>query len=437
LLEPPAPVKGPGVKRRRESHDPAAETRRIVAAMDKIRLLLDAINWVYPDSPGVLDALLSPQAAPARDVIGYWLRQRGCDIVNGRGRNAGKIITPVSSREQWNIGMTLSCFRQLFDFWAENIRPHHNPMQMDPKKSRLSEGQSRKFKNGVRRWWLDVDGMFRTRHVDRQAPRPGDQDAAKRILDRGRQKGWPEEVHLLFEGQYLIGSRIGQLRAATAYGLLVKAKSENHIALIQKGSRGSLTWHARTPPGWRTKVLAMLAKRVKGGLKQLMRMAKSKDLADIATLKSLFIFSVDGKEPVAAWRCSHLLRQVVEELGMRFQISCGAEDATEHWFTSQWFRHMFVNRILDRIAESSLDGAGRKRARDRFADYMGWQAADAMLAYYGRFHFEQEVDLLVAGHQDDLNAALWDELGEEAWSSPANDNTIWPQGMVVGGDLLD
>lgn len=438
LAPPPPPLVVPGARPRAVRHDPFAETRRIGAAMDAIRMLLDAINWVYPTRPKVLDELLDSKPASARYVIGHWLDLRGCHVGNGRGSKGGKIVTPPSGDVQWEIGVTLSRFTQLFDHWEDvETRSARNPMKMDATKSRLGDGETKKVKKGETRWWLDVDGLFRTRAVERQAPRPDNQDAGRGVLERGREMGWPEEVQLVYEGMHLMGARIGQLSAATVYGLLVADPDETKLKLIQKGSQGALAWTARMPKHWREKVLDMLNRRTEGGLAHLRKLAKSRNPIDRATLRSIYIFSSDGRAPVPSWKLTHLLRVVVEDLGLCFMIGNGAEPARMRWFTSHWFRHLFVNRILDMIAAKEVDESERERARAKVASYMGWKHPEAMLKYYGRFHFEREVDLLVAEHQDGLNGEVWEELGIEAWSEPANDNGIFANTRVSGGDLLD
>ena len=439
LAPPPPPLAVAGARAKPAKHDPLAETRRIGAAMDAIRMLLDAINWVHPTRPEVLADLLSAKPALPRDVIAYWLDLRGCEIAKGRGgATAGKIVLPPSVEVQWEIGVTLSRFRQLFDYWSEaGTRPGRNPMQMDAGKSRLADGETKKVKRGETRWWLDVDGLFRTRAIERQAPRPDRQDAGRAVLARGAEMGWPEEVQLLYEGMHLTGGRIGQLSVATVFGLLVATHDETKLRLVQKGSNGALAWTARTPAKWREKVLDMLDRRTKGGLAHLRKLAKSKNPVDHATLRSTYIFSPDGRAPVPQWKLAHLLRVVVEDLGLCFMIGDGTEAPKERWFTSHWFRHLFVNRILDMIAAREVDEAQKVRAREKVAAYMGWKHPEAMLRYYGRYHFDREVDLLVAEHQDDLNAEVWEEFGEEGWPEPANDNGIFANSRVSGGDLLD
>lgn len=440
LLAPlPPPLAIPGARAKAVKHDPLAEPRRIGAAMDAIRMLLDAISWVYPTRPEVLADLLSPTAALPRDVIAYWLDLRGCEVVKGRGgANAGKVVLPPTVEVQWEIGVTLSRFCQLFDHWNDaGTRRARNPTKMDAAKSRLADGETKKVKRGETRWWLDVDGLFRTRAIERQAPRPDRQDAGRAVLARGEELGWPEEVQLLYEGMHLTGARIGQLSVATVFGLLVATKDETKLRLVQKGSNGALAWSARTPTHWREKVLDMLDRRTKGGLAHLRKLAQSKDPIDHAELRSTYIFSPDGRAPVPQWKLAHLLRKVVEDLGLCFMIGDGIEAPKKRWFTSHWFRHLFVNRVLDMIAAKEIDEAQRERARKQVAAYMGWKHPEAMLNYYGRYHFDREVDLLVAEHQDDLNAEVWEELGDEAWAEPANDNGILANSLVSGEDLLD
>jgi len=435
--EPELPLL-PGAVPAAPRHDPFAETRRLVAAMDQISMLLDAVNWVHPSRPEVLADLLEGKPGVPRAVILLWLRLRGCDVQNGRGRNGGKVLFPKAADDQWRVGVTISRFRQLFDFWFDTgVRKGPNPMQMDPGRSRMIGRETRKVKRSSKRWWLDVDGLFRTRHVERQAPRPHDLQVALKVLAEGRRTGWPEEVYLKYQGMYLIGARMGQIDAATAYGLLVAAKDDRHIALIQKGSRGALEWQALTPKAWRAAVLAMLGRRVKGGVATLMRWARSGREADHARLRRLYIFSPDGRAPTPAWKSAHLLRQVVERLGLSYRIRRDDGTIVTRWFTSHWFRHVFCNRMLDAIAASSADQATRDGARTKFANCMGWKHPEAMLAYYGRHHDQQEADLLVMGHQDDLDDEVMAEFGGEEWLPAANDNALAMRGRVVGGDLLD
>ena len=92
------------------------------------------------------------------------------------------------------------------------------------------------------------------------------------------------------------------------------------------------------------------------------------------------------------------------------------------WFTGHWFRHFFVNGMLDRIAEAPLDLERKADLRFAFANYMGWRNTGLMLRYYGRHHFEQETDQIVADYQDGLNVGLGEEFDEEDLLEPANDN---------------
>lgn len=428
----------PGARAAKPSHDPFAETRRIIAARDGIRMLLDALNWVYPQYPSVLTDLLDPSPTKAREVIIFWLKMVGCTLKKGRGRSGGQIVIPASAADQWRVSVTLTKLRELFDFWKDSgIRDGQNPRQMDPDRSRLG-GDKRRVKASKNRWWLDVDSMFRVRHVDNQAPCPEDQAIAAKVLERGRQLGWSEEVYLLHEGQLLLGSRRGQLSVATAYGLLVAAKSENHLALPQKGSGGDLEWHARTPPQWRKAVLRMLAKRVDGGMAELMRLARSKSPADLSRLRKLYIFSPDGVAPTPRWKLDHCLRTAVDSLDLRYEVTRDDGSVVTRWFTSQWFRHIFVGSMLDKISASTLDAAGRDAARDKLGKYLKWKHPEHMLNYYGRRHFDREVDELVSEHQDDLNAQVRSILDDaDPWLEPANDNSLWASGRVVGSDLLD
>lgn len=436
-LRPPATQgKVAGARHGPIQHDPFVQSRRIVAAMDKIRMLLDAINWVHTSRPEVLADMLEVQTAKAREAIIFWLKLNGCVLNKGRGRNGGTIVTPGSVDDQWRISFTISSLRGLFDFWHDNrIREGHNPLQMDASRSRLGANEKRKMKKSATRWWLDIDSLFRIKHVERQAPRPGDPLIALKVLERCRGMGLPEDALLRFEGMYRTGARMGQLGAATAYGLLVAAKDENHLALPQKGSNGLLDWQARTPPQWRAAVLKMLGKRVGGGVATLLKWAKSKCKLAHARLRQLYIFSPDGIAPRPRWKLDHWLRLAVESLSLQFEILRDDGSTVTRWFTSHWFRHVFVNRMLDRIAESTLGEAGRDGARTRLASYMGWKNQEAMLAYYGRHHFEQEVNQLVSQHQDDLNDEVSQAFSDDLDAD--NDNTMWPAGQVVGGDLLD
>jgi GGDEF domain-containing protein len=181
----------------------------------------------------------------------------------------------------------------------------------------------------------------------------------------------------------------------------------------------------------------MLGKRVPGGVATLLKWAKSNCALDHAKLRKLYIFSPDGIAPTPRWKLDHWLRLAVESLRLSFTIRRDDGSTVTKWFTSHWFRHVFVNRMLDRIAESSLSDAGRDNARSKLASYMGWKNPAGMLVYYGRYHFEQEVNQLVTEHQDDLNAEMTAVFGDEDHFDAANDNTFWPSGRVVGGDLLD
>lgn len=430
----------PGARRTKTNHDPFAKTRRLMAAVDAVRVLLDAINWVYPTHPDILASLLHPKSAQPREMVRFWLVLRGCVLKRSRGQNKARIVFPASADEQWQISVTITRYRNLFDFWHEaGIRPGDNPMQMDKRRRRLAEGETRRNQKAGTRWWSDVDSLFRVRQIERQAPRPSDPATALRVLEWGREHGWPQEVLLKFEGQYLTGAREGQLDAATAFGLLVAAKDDRHIRLIQKGSDGSLAWDARTPPGWRARVLDMLDRKTRhlGGLDQLMKWARSNSAVHHEKLRRIFIFSPDLSAPTPRWRSAHMLRQAVEALDLHFDILRDDGTIVRKWFTSQWFRHIFVGRILDSVAASSLDQAGKDEARAKLARYMGWKQADAMLLYYGRAHFDAEADQLVADHQDDLNAGVSAEFADEEEFGAANDNALWARERVAGGDLLD
>lgn len=437
MAPPPPQPEIPGARRKAASHDPLAETRRLIAAMDSIRELLDAVNWVHPTYPDVVADLLDPKPAKAREVMKFWLTLRGCTFQKGRGHRGGKIVLPRVAADQWTVGVTITRWRQLFDFWRDaGIRPGHNPMQMDADRSRMALGETRKVKRGKKRWWLDVDGLFRTRQVERQAPRPGDAGVALKVLARGREMGWPDYVQLKFQGMYLTGSRLGQMDALTAYGLLVAAKDERHIALIKKGSKGELAWQALAPPAWREALIRLAARHAKVSVATLVRWARSGSDIDHARLRRIYVLSPDGVAPVPQWKSAHLLRQAVESLGLRYEVARDDGTRVVKWFTSHWFRHVFCNRMLDRIAASSADQATRDRARAKFAEYMGWADHSAMLAYYGRHHDQQEADLLVMNHQDDLNEEALGSFVDEEWLA-ANDNGIVPAGMAAGGDLLD
>jgi hypothetical protein len=438
VLEPPeSVVDQPGARAGNRKHDPAADARRVVEAMDEIRMLLDAINWVHATYPGVLMDLLDRKTAPAREIVRFWLTLRGCDIGNGRNRNSGKIAYPSSSDAQWEIGVTLSRFRQLFDFWNEKgVRVAHNPMQMDKDRSRIA-GQTKQLKrNSAGRWFIDVDGLFRTKMIDRQAPRPHDASVAGKILARGREMGWPEEVSLKFETMYRTGARIGQTDALTGYGLLVRGKDCNHAAMIQKGSKGLLRWQCRVPPDLKKRLVARLAGFVKGGMKTLNKWAAPGNEVGHARLAKLYVFSTSGKAPTPAWRSAHLLRLVVDDLRLTFDIPRDDGEVVKRSFTSHWFRHAFVNGMLDRIAASAADAQRKEDLRQGFARYMGWKNHILMLEYYGRHHFEQETGLMVAEHQDALNDGLGDHFDDEDLLVPANDNAI-ADTRRVSGDLLD
>lgn len=436
LKEPERLEEEPGARAAARRHDPAAAVRHMVAAMDAIRMLLDAINWVHPKYPHVVRDLLDERPGPARDIMMHWLRMRGCEIGNGRGRTGGKIVFPVSADEQWTIGVTVTRFRQLFDDWKElKVRVASNPTQMDPDRSRLGGGGKMR-KGSQRRWFLDIDSLFRVKAIDRQAPRPHDASVPRGILERGREMGWPAEVSLKFEFMLRTGSRIGQSDAVTAYSLLVAAKSDRHVAMIQKGSRGLLKWQARVPADLRDRMLKRLAGYVKGGMATLRRWARPGDEVGHAKLARLYVFSDDGRAPTPAWRSAHLLRLVVDDLGHSFLIPRDDGTSVVKSFTSHWFRHAFVNAMLNRIAANTLDPARKDDLRAAFARYMGWRNPALMLEYYGRHHYEQEAGLMVAELQDELNGGLWTEFADEDLLVPANDNGVVEWGQA-SGDYLD
>lgn len=431
LAPPPDVTDQPGARRASRKHDPAAEVRRVRAALDKISNLLDAINWVHPTYPDVLSDLLDERTAPTREVVHHWLRLRGCDVGNGRGRAAGKIIVPPSGDAQWLIGTTISSLRQVFDFWNDaGIRVAPNPIQMDKDRSRTA-GKSKQMRNCDGLWFADVDSFYRVKALMRQAPRPHDASIPRRILDRGREVGWPVEVSLKFETMYRTGGRIGQTDAMTAFGLMVAAKDTKHVALIQKGSKGLLRWQCRIPADLRARLVDRVAGFV-GGMDELKKLASRGNEIGHALLAKIYVFSADGREPTPHWRSAHLLRQVVEELGLSFEIQRDDGATVTKHFTSHWFRHFFVNGMLDRIAASAADAQRKEDLRVAFARYMGWRNHLLMLQYYGRHHFDQEVGLLVAEHQDALNSEFGSEFEEEDLLVPANDNTVFATGRASG-----
>lgn len=433
---PPSVTNTPGARAANRRHDPRLEGRRLAAALDGIRMLLEAINWVHPDHPDVLADLLNERTGPAREVTMRWLRLRGCDIGNGRGRTGGKIVFPSSSDEQWTIGVTITRFRDLFDHWRETKRRcGPNPMLMDADRSRLA-GRAKLLKKGDGgAFFLDVDNLFRTKTIARQAPRPHDASVPRRILQRGRERGWPVEVSLKFETMYRTGARMGQSDALTAYGLMVAAKDDRHAAMVQKGSRGLLRWQVRVPADLRARLVERAAGFLKGGMAELKRLAAPGNEKGHARLARLYVFSSDGRAPTPAWKSAHLLRLVVEELGLKFVIQRDDGTAVVKHFTSHWFRHAFVNGMLDRIAASAVDAQRKEDLRLGFARYMGWRNHALMLQYYGRHHFEQETGLLVAEHQASLNMGLGEEFEDEDLLVAANDNGFVPMAKA-SGDLL-
>lgn len=436
-LEASQPVtSAPGARAANRRHDPRLAGRRLAAALDGIRMLLDAINWVQARHTHVMADLLDERTAPAREVTMYWLRLRGCDLGNGRGRTGGKIVFPSSSDEQWTIGVTITRLRDLFDHWREKgLRKAANPILMDPERSRLG-GRSKLLKRADGgRFFVDVDNLFRTKMIARQAPRPHDASVPRRILLRGREMGWPEEVSLKYETMYRAGSRLGQSDALTAYGLMVAAKDERHAAMVQKGSRGLLRWQVRIPADLRARLVERVAGFLNGGMAELRKLAAPENEKGHARLSKLYVFSADGREPTPAWKSAHLLRLVVEDLGLKFAIQ--RDDGTQvvKYFTSHWFRHAFVNGMLDRIAASTADAQRKEDLRLGFARYMGWRNHALMLQYYGRHHFEQETGLLVAEHQDSLNIGLGEEFDDDDLLVAANDNSIMFMART-SGDLL-
>lgn len=436
LEVPKSVTNAPGARAANRRHDPRLEGRRLAAALDGIRMLLEAINWVHPDHPGVLADMLNERTAPAREVTMRWLRLRGCDIGNGRGRTGGKIVFPSSADEQWTIGVTITRIRDLFDHWREtNRRNGPNPMLMDADRSRLA-GKARLLKKGDGdAFFVDVDNLFRTKMIARQAPRPHDESVPRRILERGREMGWPVEVSLKFETMYRTGARIGQSDALTAYGLMVAAKDDRHAAMVQKGSRGLLRWQVRVPTDLRARLVERAAGFLKGGMAELKRLAAPGNEKGHARLARLYVFSSDGRAPTPAWTSAHLLRLVVEDLGLKFVIQRDDGSMVVKHFTSHWFRHAFVNGMLDRIAASALDAQRKEDLRLGFARYMGWRNQTLMLQYYGRHHFEQETGILVAEHQDSLNMGLGEEFEAEDLLVAANDNGFVPMARA-SGDLL-
>ena len=122
-------------------------------------------------------------------------------------------------------------------------------------------------------------------------------------------------------------------------------------------------------------------------------------------LKSLFIFSLNGSTAVSYGYVNDCwFRPAIERAGLCVDdLGDGHGEPVRRWVTQHWLRHEFTNTILERVEASGMSAKDKMIQRILLARYMGWKSAQAMLEFYGRWHFQKEVDVFIAAMMEAAN----------------------------------
>jgi hypothetical protein len=374
----------------------------VVVALRTINAVLNVVNLVLEEKPAAR-SLLVTSVKTARDLYRKYVWMRGWRFQKGRRQNDGQFVITGDDARSYENAITVLSLSRLYQFLQERDEfDAQDPMRMDPKYSRMSEGQSRLVETQQGKVTVDTDLLFRTPQAGRTTPRTNRPFFLEEILKAGDEAGWPSVVRTLVLAKGRSGGRDFQLRLATVYQWLVMGGGD-WIHVPNKYSSGRIEIRLRVA-GIRDELAGLMDATYPelGGYAGLLELAAHPTKR--AVLKRLFIFTIDRERPVSYGYVNDCwFRPIMERMGMFHDFGDGNADIRTRWVTMHWLRHEFTNSVLQRIDESGLTRKEKLYQHVLLARYMGWKSARAMLEYYGGWFFNREVDEFIAVTVDAAN----------------------------------
>ena len=414
------------------------EYKDVAVALRTIRCLLCVINTCLPTFPNVY-VQMCRDVRSARAIYRAWVKLRNWTIDKGKGPRAGFWIHADDDARGYENAITVLALSRFYRFLTDREEfVDQDPMRMDPASSRLEPGRSRGHSTDERgRVTRDTDLMFRTPQAERISPQANDPFFLDGILEAGDEAQWPLVVRAVVEAKGRSGGRDFQLRPMPIYNWLVLGKGA-FIHSPGKGSKGKLVNRWRVCSKLRATLVRLMDETYPelGGYAGLCRIAAS---SKRATLKSLWIFTLDKVQPVSfSFVNDGWFRPIIERMGLRADHGDGNDDPRMRWVTMHWLRHEFTNTILRRIDESGISRKDKLVQQILLARYMGWKSAQAMLEYYGQWFFNKEVDTFIAAQMEASNdnslPAAFDDDFDAAEVTPAERAAV---NKVMGGLLAE
>ncbi|HEX4694453.1 hypothetical protein [Sphingomonas sp.] len=402
-------------------------------ALRDIIAVVGVVNAVRVKHPAAHRTMLLDRHA-SRGIMREFFGKCGCTVKPGSGRNAGHVVQANTEAQGIEISVTVTALSGYLGIMAEaGLYEDHDATKMDPKASRMATGKSKSTSRGEDgRFTVDTDRYFRIRGVGRTAPRTNNPFFLSRVMAAGKAYGWCKAVEVCILAKGRTGGRDFQVRPATWYNYIVQGE-EKYIPAPRKGGRRY--WRSQkliVCSELRKGLEELAAAATAGGIRALRALARTNK--GKARLKRMFIFSVDGG--VSAMSYSYLndenFRPAIEQAGLRLR-NYGAPNVEYRWVTMHQLRHEFTNRLLDHIRDTCANEKDRLLKQVRLAHYMGWRSGEAMLRYYGAWHFEQETYDFISKAQEAANDNTIPPGIEQAVRQAMNDNDRTVVSAVAGG----
>lgn len=375
---------------------------RKVAVRD-VSCVLAVCNTCYDEFPDVIERLITGKEEWRR-VAKRYFQLCNLTVVAAEGKNAGIRVEGDTPTEAYNASITVFALTRLCDRWFDaGIYVGDNAMKMDPTKSRLAGGKTKSLEAGEDgELRADTDRYFRVTGVGRRAPRSNDPFFLEKVMQAGADFGWHPAVSACVLAKGKTGGRDFQVRPATLYQWIVLGR-EQYISVKNKWKRDRKRIRLRVPMALRKVLEELIDATYPGGMKEARKLAKT--MEGRRKLMTMPIFTINGvKEIGYTYLNDHNFRPAIERAGLKvLDWSDETEGPIERWVTMHWLRHEFVNTILDRIEESALGDQQKVAQQLMLARYMGWKSGEAMLRYYGAWHFNRQTDLMIAAHQEAAN----------------------------------
>lgn len=428
-LTPPKILKASSTKAELQA-DLEIQRRR---ALRDINAVLDIVNSARAKHPQAHRTMLLDRHS-GRGIMREHFASKGCTIAPGNGRNAGHVVRANTEAQAIELSVGITALSGYFGIMAEaGLYEDVDPTKMDATASRMTDGKSKTTsRKDDGRFMVDTDRYFRIRGVGRTAPRTNDPFFLSKIMAAGKAFGWskPVEVCILAKGR--TGCRDFQIRCATWFQY-IKQGEEKYIPAPRKGGRRY--WRSQkliVCSTLRKAIEELAAQTIEGGVQAMRKLAKTG--RGCAQLSRMYMFSVDGG--VSAMSYSFLndenFRPAIEKANLYMRIY-GGPAVEFRWVTMHQLRHEFTNRLLDYIRDTCPSEKDRLLKQVRLAHYMGWRSGEAMLRYYGAWHFDQETTEFISTAQEAANENTIPVGVEQAVRCAMNDNDVSVVSAVAGG----